>query len=194
MLSQLRPAIALTVLLTAVTGLAYPLAVTGIAQAAFPAQAYGSRIEQDGVVIGSELIGQNFSQPGYFWSRPSATGPDPYNAGASTGSNIGPTGKALVDRVAASVTELGGGPVPADAVTTSGSGLDPHITPANAAFQVARVAEARGADAAAVTQVLNSVTEAPLLGIFGEPRVNVLRLNMALDEALPLEEQNGTPN
>jgi K+-transporting ATPase ATPase C chain len=186
MLNQLRPAIVLTVLLSAVTGLAYPLAITGAAQAAFPAQSNGSRIERDGVLVGSDLIGQAFTRPGYFWPRPSATGPDPYNAGASSGSNIGPTGKALVARVAQAVDVMGGGPVPADAVTTSGSGLDPHISPAYAALQVARVAKARGVDAAIVNSTLASVTEAPVLGIFGEPRVNVLRLNLALDELAPL--------
>jgi K+-transporting ATPase ATPase C chain len=183
MLDQIRPAIVLTVLLAAVTGLGYPLAITGVAQAAFPGQANGSRIERDGVVIGSELIGQNYTGPGYFWPRPSATGPDPYNAAASTGSNIGPTGAALIERSAATVEALGGGPIPADGATASGSGLDPHVTPAFAAFQVARVAEARGLDPAAVTQIVTNVTEQPLLGIFGEPRVNVLRLNLALDEA-----------
>ena len=186
MLNQLRPAIVLTVLLSAVTGLAYPLAVTGAAQAAFPGQANGSRITRDGAVIGSELIGQNFLQPGYFWPRPSATGPDPYNAAASSGSNIGPTGKALVERVDGAVQVMGGGPVPADAVTTSGSGLDPHISPVFAALQVARVAGARGVDPSVVEATLAAVTEQPLWGIFGEPRVNVLRLNLALDEAAPL--------
>ena len=186
MLNQLRPAIVLTMLLSAVTGLAYPLAITGAAQAAFPAQANGSRIERDGVLIGSELIGQNFSQPGYFWPRPSTTGPDPYNAAASSGSNIGPTGKALVERVAGAVEAMGGGLVPADGVTTSGSGLDPHISPSFAALQVARVAAARGVDPALVAQTLAAVTELPVWGIFGEPRVNVLRLNLALDEAAPL--------
>lgn len=185
MLNQLRPAIVLTVLLSTVTGLAYPLAITGAAQAAFPAQANGSRIVSDGITIGSDLIGQNFAQPGYFWPRPSATGPEPYNAAASTGSNIGPTGRALIERTAVSVEALGGGPVPADAVTTSGSGLDPHITPQYAAFQVVRVAEARGLDPAVVIQLVADVTEGPALGIFGEPRVNVLRLNLALDEAAP---------
>jgi K+-transporting ATPase ATPase C chain len=186
MLNQIRPAIVLTVLLSAVTGLAYPLVITGAAQAAFPAQANGSRIERDGVIIGSDLIGQNFTQPGYFWPRPSATGPEPYNAAASTGSNIGPTGKALIERTAASVTAFGGGPVPADGVTTSGSGLDPHITPQYVAFQVARVAEARGVDPAVVSHLVAGVADGPALGIFGEPRVNVLRLNLALDEAAPL--------
>lgn len=183
MLDQLRPAIVLTVLLSAVTGLAYPLAITAAAQAALPGQANGSRIERAGVLIGSDLIGQNFAQPGYFWPRPSATGPEPYNAAASTGSNIGPTGKALIERTAASVETLGGGPVPADGVTASGSGLDPHISPQYAAFQVPRVAEARGLDPAVVSQLVADVTEGPALGILGEPRVNVLRLNLALDEA-----------
>ena len=185
MLDQLRPAIVLTVLLSATTGLAYPLAITGAAQAAFPGQANGSRIERDGVTVGSDLIGQNFTQPGYFWPRPSATGPEPYNAAASTGSNIGPTGKALVERVAAAVSTMDGGPVPADAVTTSGSGLDPHITPQYAALQVTRVGTARGVEPSVVAALLTDVTEAPLLGIFGEPRVNVLRLNLALDEVAP---------
>jgi K+-transporting ATPase ATPase C chain len=186
MLNQLRPAIVLTVLLSAVTGLAYPLAITGAAQAAFPDQANGSRIVSDGLVIGSDLIGQNFAQPAYFWPRPSATGPDPYNAAASTGSNIGPTGKALIERTAASVETLGGGPVSADAATTSGSGLDPHISPQYAAFQVARVAQSRGVEPVVVEGVLAGVTEGPLLGIFGEPRINVLRLNLALDQAAPI--------
>lgn len=186
MLDQLRPAIVLTVLLSAVTGLAYPLAITGAAQAAFPDQANGSRIVSDGVVIGSDLIGQNFAQPAYFWPRPSATGPDPYNAAASTGSNIGPTGKALIERAAASVETLGGGPVPADAATSSGSGLDPHISPQYAAFQVARVAQSRGVEPAVVEAVLAGVTDGPALGIFGEPRINVLRLNLALDQVAPI--------
>lgn len=183
MLSQIRPAIVLTVLLSAVTGLAYPLAITGAAQAAFPAQANGSRIERAGVTVGSELIGQNFSAPNYFWPRPSATGPEPYNAASSSGSNLGPTGKALVERVSAAVTATGQTAVPADAVTASGSGLDPHITPQYAAMQVARVATARGAEVSVVESILAGVTEQPILGIFGEPRVNVLRLNLALDAA-----------
>lgn len=186
MLNQLRPALVLTVLLSAVTGLAYPLAITGAAQAAFPVAANGSRIEVNGVTVGSDLIGQNFSVPRYFWPRPSATGPEPYNAAASTGSNIGPTGKALVDRVAAAVTATGETSVPADSVTTSGSGLDPHISPQYAAMQIARVATARGVDISVVEAILADVTEHPILGIFGEPRVNVLRLNLALDEAAPL--------
>lgn len=187
MLNHIRPAIVLTVLLSAVTGLLYPLAITGAAQAAFPAQANGSRLVQDGITIGSELIGQNFTQPGYFWPRPSATGPEPYNGAASSGSNVGATGRALVERVAAAVEASGQSPVHADAATSSGSGLDPHITPENAQMQVGRVAAARGVEASVIQSVLSSVTEQPILGIFGEPRVNVLRLNLALDEAAPLE-------
>jgi K+-transporting ATPase ATPase C chain len=187
MLSQIRPAIVLTILLSAVTGLVYPLAIAGSVQVAFPAQANGSRIEISGVTIGSDLIGQNFSAPGYFWPRPSATGPEPYNASASSGSSIGPTGKTLIDRVAAAVTATGQTPAPADAVTMSGSGLDPHITPQNAAMQIGRVATARGLEISVVQAILATVTEQPILGIFGEPRVNVLRLNLALDEAAPRE-------
>ena len=186
MLNQLRPAIVLTILLSAVTGLAYPLAITGVAQAALPAQANGSRITQNGVLIGSDLIGQNFSAPQYFWPRPSATGPEPYNAAASTGSNIGPTGKALVERVAAAVTATGETSVPADAVTTSGSGLDPDISPANARLQLPRVAAARGVDPASLETLLAQMTAMPILGIFGEPRVNVLAFNLALDQQAPL--------
>lgn len=186
MLNQIRPAVVLVVLLSGVTGLLYPLAITGVAQAAFPAQANGSRVERDGVVVGSDLIGQNFSEPSYFWPRPSATGPDPYNAAASSGSNIGPTGKALIERTGAAVTALGQNPAPADSVTTSGSGLDPHISPQFAALQVARVAAARAVDPSVVEAVLADVTEGPALAIFGEPRVNVLRLNLALDEAAPI--------
>lgn len=185
MLTHLRPALVLFTLLSLLTGLAYPLAITGVAQTLFPAQANGSRVELGGRIVGSELIGQNFVAPGYFWPRPSATGPDPYNAAASTGSNIGPTGRALVDRVAATVDATGAAGVPADAVTTSGSGLDPHITPQNALLQIARVAAARGLDPAEVKSILAEVTEQPILGILGEPRVNVLRLNLALDEAAP---------
>jgi len=186
MLNQIRPAVVLVVLLSGVTGLLYPLAITGVAQAAFPAQANGSRIERNGVVVGSDLIGQNFAQPGYFWPRPSATGPEPYNAAASSGSNIGPTGKALIERTGAAVTALGQNPAPADSVTTSGSGLDPHISPQFAALQVARVAAARAVDPSVIEAVLADVTEGPALAIFGEPRVNVLRLNLALDEAAPI--------
>ncbi len=185
MLSQLRPAIALTIIFTLLLGLAYPLAITGVAGAVFPAKAQGSLIEKDGVVIGSSLIGQNFTSDTYFWPRPSATGPDPYNASGSTGSNYAPTSAALMERIKGSVAALGQTtPVPADAVTASGSGLDPDISPAYAALQIARVATARGLDPAAVTTLVASGTDQPILGIFGEPRVNVLALNLALD-ALP---------
>lgn len=185
MLNQLRPALVLFVLLSIVTGLLYPLAITAAAQTVFPNQANGSRIEIDNTIVGSDLIGQNFSQSGYFWPRPSATAPQPYNAAASTGSNIGPTGRALIKRTAASVEALGMSSAPADAVTASGSGLDPHITPQYASTQVQRVASARGMEQAAVQALLAGVAEQPFLGVFGEPRVNVLRLNLALDEAAP---------
>ena len=188
MLEQIRPAIVLTLLLTLLTGLAYPLAMTGIGQAAFPAQANGSRIERDGAILGSELIGQNFSASDYFWSRPSATGPEPYNAAASSGSNLGPTDARLLARVAGAVGD--GTAVPADAVTTSASGLDPHITPANARSQIARVAEARRMDAGVIEALVADMTEGPALGIFGEPRVNVLALNLALDELAPHAREN----
>jgi K+-transporting ATPase ATPase C chain len=186
MLNQIRPAIVLTLAFTLLTGLAYPVAMTGIGQAAFPAQANGSRVEQGGVVIGSSLIGQAFTQPDYFWSRPSATGPEPYNGASSSGSNFGATDARLIERVAGDVAAYGdAAPVPADAVTTSGSGLDPHITPENARQQVARVAAARGVDATEIEQLVATMTEGPLLGIFGEPRVNVLALNLALDQVAP---------
>lgn len=186
MLNSIRPAIVLTLAFTLLTGIAYPLAMTGIGQAVFPAQANGSRIVEGGVVIGSSLIGQDFTQPGYFWPRPSATGPEPYNGAASSGSNYGPTDARLVERVAASVKNLGADePIPADAVTTSGSGLDPHISADNARLQIARVAKTRGVDPARIEALLADMTEMPALGIFGEPRVNVLALNLALDRLAP---------
>lgn len=181
MLTQLRPAIVLTLILAILTGLAYPLAITGVAQLAFPRQANGSLVVDSGTVVGSSLIGQNFTSPRYFWPRPSATSPA-YNATSSTGSNLGPTSAALLKRVADAVKALGAsGSVPADAVTTSASGLDPDISPQNAALQAPRVAAARGLDPATLAELVNRLTERPLSGIFGEPRVNVLALNMALD-------------
>ena len=185
-LNSLRPALVLFALLSVITGLAYPLLVTGIAQAVFPAQAGGSLIVQDGKPVGSSLIGQNFSNPNNFWGRPSATGPYPYNAGASSGSNQGPTNPALVqavtDRIAALRTADPGNtaPVPVDLVTASASGLDPHISPAAAAYQVPRIARLRGLPVPAVQALVTQHTQAPLWGVLGEPVVNVLALNLAL--------------
>mgnify|MGYP001475718613 CR=1 FL=1 len=184
-MSHIRPAIVLLALFALLFGLAYPFAITGIAQAAFPSQANGSLIERDGRVVGSALIGQSFTSPGYFWSRPSAAG-DGYNASASSGSNYGPTSRALAERIegdVARIRETGvEGEIPADLVTASGSGLDPHISPAAARVQIARVAAARGLPENQVAALVDEHTEAPFLGLLGEPAVNVLRLNLALDE------------
>jgi K+-transporting ATPase ATPase C chain len=184
---ELRRAVALFALLTVLTGVVYPLAVTGLAQLAFADQADGSLLRRDGVIVGSRLVGQAFATPGYFHSRPSATAPTPYNGAASSGSNLATTNPALRDAVAGRVAALrtldpgNRGPVPVDLVTASGSGLDPHITPAAARFQVARVARARGLDPAEVVALVAAHTEDRTLGILGEPRVNVVMLNLALD-------------
>jgi potassium-transporting ATPase KdpC subunit len=186
MLHHLRPAFSLVVLMTLLTGIGYPLAITGVAQIAMPAPANGSLIKRDGVVIGSALIGQNFSTDRYFWPRPSATSPDAYNAQASGGSNLGPTSAKLRDTVAANIKQLHDsgidGPLPADAVMASGSGLDPDISPEFAKLQIARVAKARGLADAQVAVLVEKTISTPLLGVIGEPRINVLKLNLSLDE------------
>ena len=182
----LRPALVLLACLSALTGLLYPAAVTGAAQALFPWQAQGSLLERGGQAVGSALIGQPFSDPRNFWSRPSATAPMPYNGAASGGSNLGPLNPALTEAVQARVQALreadpgNTAPVPVDLVTASASGLDPHISPAAARYQAARVARLRGLPEATVQTLIDKNTEAPLWGLLGEPRVNVLALNLAL--------------
>jgi potassium-transporting ATPase KdpC subunit len=193
-LKQLRIAIITTALFTILTGLAYPLVVTGLGQLMFPARANGSLVTQNGKLVGSELIGQPFSDPKYFWGRPSATSPFPYNAAASSGSNYGPTNPALFDAVKGRIKQLRDAdsantqPIPVDLVTASGSGLDPDISVAAAQYQIARVARVRGLGMDKVQSLVEENTESRQLGFLGEPRVNVLRLNLALDAAQPKTE------
>lgn len=188
MLRHLRPAFSLLILFTAITGLAYPLAVTGVAQLTMPDNANGGLIEKDGQVIGAALIGQKFTSARYFNSRPSAAGADGYDAAASSGSNLGPTSQALVDRVTETTKTLAAqssAPVPVDLVTTSGSGLDPDITPAAAYFQVPRIAKERNLAEDKLNNLVEAHIEVRTFGILGEPRVNVLALNLALDQISP---------
>lgn len=202
----IRPAIVSLVALTIITGLLYPAVITGIAQIIFPYQANGSLIRDgSGNVIGSELIGQQFTNPAYFWGRLSATSPVPYNAAASSGSNYGPLNPALIGedgtiqaRIGAlKAADASAGvsntlPIPVDLVTASGSGLDPHISPAAAQYQVARIAALRGTDAASIQTLVDQFTEGRFFGLLGEPRVSVLKLNLALDEKYPLPETEST--
>ena len=187
MTTYLRPALVMLVAFTILTGVAYPLLVTGIAQVVFPAQANGSLITENGTVVGSSLIGQSFDEPQYFWGRLSATGGVAYNAAASSGSNYGPTNPALTEAAQARISALQSAdpantaPIPVDLVTASASGLDPHISPAAADYQVARVSQARGLDAASVRDLVAQHTEGRKFGLLGEPTVNVLALNLALD-------------
>lgn len=192
MLTQFRPALVIFALLSAITGLAYPLMVTGLSQATMPELANGSLLKVQDKVVGSALIGQNFSEPQYFWGRPSATGPMPYNAGNSGGSNLGPVNPALHDAVKARVDAMRQahpnqmGAIPVDMVTTSGSGLDPHISVAAAQYQLERVSAERKLSAEKVGKLVEENTEGRQFGLFGEARVNVLKLNLALDQQYPL--------
>ena len=187
MKNLLRPAVSLFVLLSLITGIAYPVVTTGIARVLFPHQAAGSLISLNGKPVGSSLIGQNFTDPKHFWGRPSATAPQPYNGTASGGSNLGPLNPALVDAVKGRIDALKASdpsntsPIPADLVTSSGSGLDPHISPEAAEYQAPRIAKARNISIEKLNALIAQHTEARLWGIFGEPRVNVLELNLALD-------------
>jgi K+-transporting ATPase ATPase C chain len=188
MFAQMRSAVLMFVVLTVITGVAYPLVVTGVAQVVFPHQANGSLIVRDGKVVGSELLGQSFDDPKYFWSRPSATSAFPNDASASTGSNLGPTNPAQFDAVRARIDAIkkvqpdSTEPVPIDLVTASASGLDPEISPAAAEYQLARVAKARGLSEDVVGKLVAQNTDGRTFGILGEPRVNVLKLNLALDD------------
>jgi K+-transporting ATPase ATPase C chain len=188
-MKNLLTAVLMTIVTTVLFGLIYPLAVTGIAQLAFPDKANGQLIKREEVVIGSRIIGQPFSGPGYFHSRPSAAGATGYDAGASSGSNLGPTNQKLIDRIRGDVEKLQaenpGRPVPIDLVTTSGSGLDPHISPAAAEFQVPRLARERGLSESEVRAIISAHTEGRQFGFLGEPRVNVLELNLDLDDRKP---------
>ena len=189
--SQFRPAIVMLGIMTLVTGILYPLAITGVAQVAFPGRANGSLIERGGTPVASRLIGQGFTDPQYFWSRPSATGPAPYNAAASSGSNLGPLNPALIEAVKGRVEALRAahpdqhGPVPVDLVTASGSGLDPHVSVAGILYQVERVALARKLPVERVRALVAEHSEGRFLGVFGEPIVNVVELNLALDAMAP---------
>lgn len=184
----MRPALVLFVLFTLLTGVAYPLLVTAVAQTTFPHQANGSLIEHEGMIIGSELIGQPFSDPAYFWARPSATTPYPYNAAASAGSNLAASNPALAAQVQAHIAALQSAdpgnplPIPVDLVTASGSGLDPHISIAAAQYQANRVAQARGLAVSEINKLIEAHTDGRFLGLLGEPHVNVLKLNLALDD------------
>ncbi|TCR66654.1 potassium-transporting ATPase subunit KdpC [Bosea sp. BK604] len=196
MLSQLRPAIVSMVFFTAVLGLGYPLAVTGIAGALFPAQAGGSLIRNaQGEIVGSEWIGQNFKDPAYLHPRPSAAGKDGYDASSSSGSNLGPLNEDLAARIKGDADALresdGQGPIPADAVTASGSGLDPHISPENATRQIIRIASARNTAPAEVAAIIAENTQGPTFGFLGRPRVNVLTANLALDARYPKAKAKG---
>jgi len=192
MWEQILPGLRIKIFLTVLLGVIYPLAMTGISQIVFPHQANGSLIKVGDKVIGSEIIAQNFTKPEYFHPRPSVAGNNGFDGTSSGGSNFGPTNKKLIDRVTASIEQFRKenpdfhGPIPADLVTTSASGLDPHLSPDSAAAQVPRVAKARGISADQMNQIVNQFTEGPDLGVLGEPRVNVLKLNLALDQKYPV--------